>query len=161
MLRALDLGVYRLMRTRAHSPGLERVVAGLSRLGEQGALWITLALGAAAVDAERRPAYLRAARGVALAAGANYAVKLLVRRRRPAVDELPALTATLSSLSYPSAHATTSFTGARLLSESLPAAPLYATAVAMGLSRPYLGLHYPSDVLGGAALGTAIAALAR
>ena len=44
-------------------------------------------------------------------------------------------------------------------SAALPAAPLYATAVALSLSRLYLGLHYPSDVLAGAALGTAVAEL--
>ena len=48
--------------------------------------------------------------------------------------------------------------GARALSAAgLPAAPLYAVAVAMALSRPYLGVHYPSDILAGAALGDAVA----
>ena len=38
----------------------------------------------------------------------------------------------------------------------LPALPLYAAAGAMALTRPYLGVHYPSDVLAGAALGAAL-----
>ena len=36
--------------------------------------------------------------------------------------------------------------------------PLYALAGAVCLTRPYLGMHYPSDVLAGAALGIAIGA---
>jgi membrane-associated phospholipid phosphatase len=86
-------------------------------------------------------------------------VKFTVRRRRPELPGLPPLTPTVSELSYPSAHASTSFAAARTLSRSLPAAPLYAVAAAMALSRPYLGVHYPSDMLAGAALGSAVAEL--
>ncbi len=42
------------------------------------------------------------------------------------------------------------------MSEALHPAPLYAVAVAICLSRPYLGIHYPSDVMAGAALGSVI-----
>ena len=52
----------------------------------------------------------------------------------------------MSPRSYPSAHATTSFAAAAAL--PLPAAPLYALAAAMALSRVYLGVHYPSDTRG-------------
>jgi undecaprenyl-diphosphatase len=93
--------------------------------------------------------------------GASYAVnqalKFLIRRRRPELPDLPPLTPTVSRLSFPSAHATTSFAGARAFSALVPAAPLYAAASAFAVSRPYLGVHYPSDVLAGAVLGTSIA----
>jgi membrane-associated phospholipid phosphatase len=46
-----------------------------------------------------------------------------------------------------------------VLCEALPCAPLYALAVAMGVSRPYVGVHYPSDVVAGAVLGDAVAKL--
>jgi membrane-associated phospholipid phosphatase len=86
---------------------------------------------------------------------ANTAVKQLVRRPRPLLGpELPPLAATVSGLSYPSAHAATSFAAAGAL--PLPSVPLYAAAGAMALTRPYLGVHYPSDVLAGAALGVAL-----
>ena len=45
------------------------------------------------------------------------------------------------------------------LGRRCPSAPLHAVAVAMALSRPYLGVHYPSDVVAGAFLGDAVARL--
>jgi membrane-associated phospholipid phosphatase len=86
----------------------------------------------------------------------NYPIKLIVGRPRPELEGLPPLVHTISSRSYPSAHATTSFAGAGALSRVLPAAPLYALAAAMAFTRPYVGVHYPSDVVAGAALGTAL-----
>ncbi len=98
-----------------------------------------------------------------IAYGLNYAVKLTVKRRRPEFEDLPPLTTVVSDLSFPSAHATTSFAAAAAYSRALPfAAPLfYGAATMFALSRPYLGVHYPSDVLAGAALGTVTGRLLR
>jgi membrane-associated phospholipid phosphatase len=147
-----------LLRTRGHTPGAEQAVVRFSRLGEHGMLWYALALAGAALDPARRPAYLRAAGVTGAAFVANQMLKLAVRRRRPQLEGLPALVHTMSGRSYPSAHATTSFAAAATL--PLPAAPLYAAAAAMALSRVYLGVHYPSDTAAGAALGSAVAVLA-
>ena len=67
----------------------------------------------------------------------------------------------MSDLSYPSAHAATSAAGARRLSETLPAAPLWLLAAALAGSRLYLRVHHPTDTLAGAALGVAVAELTR
>lgn len=134
-------------------------MAVYSRFGEHGACWLLLGGTGATLDA--RPSYrqrwLRGVKIVAASYGLNFLVKLALRRRRPELKGLPPLTATVSRLSFPSAHCTTSFAAARAFSGLAPAGPLYAAAVAFALSRPYLGVHYPSDVLAGALLGTAIA----
>ena len=92
-----------------------------------------------------------------LAIGLNFAVKLIVRRRRPVLDGLPPLGGAPSSLSFPSAHATASFACATAMTRIDPAAAvLFALAVLIAAGRPYLGMHYPSDVLGGALLGAGL-----
>ena len=149
----------RLLRTRGHAPAIERWVSRVSALGEHGLLWQALAGAGALLDRRRRPLYLRTMRTVLAAYAANQAVKLVVDRPRPRLEGLPPLAATLSDRSYPSAHAATSFAAARTMSRELPAAPLYALALGMALSRPYLGVHYPSDTAAGAALGEAVARL--
>jgi membrane-associated phospholipid phosphatase len=141
----VDRALLRLLRTRGHPPALERAAQLYARAGENGVLWFAIAL----VARDRR-----AVRVVLGALLANTAVKQVVRRPRPALPDLPPLAATVSSLSYPSAHAATSFAAAGAL--SLPSVPLYAAAGAMALTRPYLGVHYPSDVVAGAALGVAL-----
>jgi undecaprenyl-diphosphatase len=159
LLAALDLRLLRLLRTRGHTPAVEAAVLRLAQAGENGLLWYVIAVGGAALDRRgRRGAYLRAVKIVLATLVANTVVKQAVRRARPVLEkELPALTPVLSGRSYPSAHSSTSFAGARALSAAgLPARPLYLVAVAMALSRPYLGVHYPSDIVAGAVLGDAV-----
>lgn len=129
----------------------------LSKAGEHGLLWYGLAAAGAVLDPSRRPAYRRAATATLGSYVLNQGVKLVVRRRRPEIEGLPPLIPTALKLSYPSAHSAMSFAAARSLSRVWPAPPLYALASVMAVSRPYLGVHYPSDVAAGALLGTAVA----
>ncbi|MFZ1927157.1 MAG: phosphatase PAP2 family protein [Solirubrobacteraceae bacterium] len=156
---SLDERLLLLARTWGHTPAAERKVARFSLLGEHAGVW--LVLGAAESlrsSGERRSRWARATGAVAGTYAANTALKLIVRRVRPELPGLPALTSTPTRFSFPSAHSSTSFAGALAYSRvGFPATPLYALAVGLALSRLYLGVHYPSDVLAGALLGLAIA----
>jgi len=125
-------------------------VRAFSHLGEHGAVWL--------VGGLRGGRWRRAALTVVAAYVVNQLVKLAVPRARPRLEGLPALIRTGSDRSFPSAHATTSFAGARAYSRlGAPAAPLYALACALAASRVWLGVHHPSDVLAGAVLGSVVA----
>lgn len=162
-LRRIDLAGLRLARTAGHTPRAERAVRLYSRAGEHAVGWLLLGvLGAArARDAGRRRAWRRATATIAASYLVNQAIKLAVRRRRPRLVGLPPLIATRTQLSFPSAHATSSTAAALAFDGLLPRAPLRLAATAMALSRVYLGVHFPSDVLAGVALGTTIGQAAR
>jgi undecaprenyl-diphosphatase len=120
---------------------------------------LVFVLAALAVDLVRRRPPLFALT-VALAFGlsslCSSTLKVVVDRQRPGgetVIDLP------SSASFPSGHATTAFAAAVALSMLVPRMAWWALPLAalISYSRVYLGVHYWSDVLAGAALGTAVA----
>lgn len=158
-LRRLDAELLRAFRTRGHAPRVERAIAGYSRLGEHSRIWFGVAATGALGRGDGRAVYLRALRTLVAAEVVAAALKRVVRRTRPRLDRLPALATVPSDLSYPSAHAATSFAAARVLAGVLPATPLYCAAIVMAGTRPYLGVHYPSDAVAGVFLGVALAEL--
>jgi undecaprenyl-diphosphatase len=154
-MRDLDLKILRLMRTRGHTPALERAAKVLGKAGNNGAGWFVAGAALAATDAPRRRAWATAAALGPAAIGLNYGVKLVARRPRPVLPGLPPLGGAPSSLSFPSAHSTSSFAVATAMTRiDRRAAVAFVPAVAVAAGRPYLGMHYPSDVAVGVVLGT-------
>jgi membrane-associated phospholipid phosphatase len=158
---ALDLAVYRRVRSLGHGPERVRWVRRYSRLGEYGAVWLAIGLLGAAGDAQRRGRWVRATACVVAAYMLSTSIKLAIARQRPVVEDLPHLMATPTGLSFPSSHSTSSFAAAQAFGRLLPRGPLLGAAGAMAFSRLYLGVHYPSDVAAGAALGTVVGSLGR
>lgn len=158
----LDERLLRVARTVGHTPEAERAVARFSLLGEHGAVWIAFGVaGSVFAPRARRGAWRRATATVAGTYALNTALKFAFKRARPEPPGLPPLARTPTPLSFPSAHSSTSFAAALSYSRlGAPAAPLYGLAGTLAVSRLYLGLHYPSDVLAGALLGSAVAACA-
>jgi undecaprenyl-diphosphatase len=155
--RACDERLLRIARTWGHDPRAERAVAAFSRLGEHAAVWLALGAAGSLLDRRRRRAWRRATAGVATTYVLNTAIKLVVRRPRPRLAGLPPLTETPTELSFPSAHTSTAVAATLLYSRlGVPAFPMLELGAALAYSRIYLGVHYPSDLLGGAALGAAL-----
>jgi membrane-associated phospholipid phosphatase len=154
---ASEIALYRRIRGLARGPAVAWV-RRYSLLGEHGGIWLAGGATAALLDRPRRRRWTRATATVAASYGVSTAIKLVVRRRRPDLPDLPPLMPTRTTLSFPSSHAVTSFAAVRAFG---PRAPIVAAAVPMALSRLYLGVHYPSDVAAGAALGTLIGSFGR
>jgi membrane-associated phospholipid phosphatase len=157
VFKALDSRLLYAMRTRFHGPAAETVAKALGRVGEYGAIWLLIGIVLAFVNPGNGEDWVISGILGPVAIGLNFVVKLLVRRPRPVLEGLPPLGGAPSSLSFPSAHATASFACATAMTRIAPeAAVLFLLATAIAACRPYLGMHYPSDVLGGIVLGTAL-----
>lgn len=146
---------------KIHGPLLDKLMAGITFLGDKGWFWLLLAVVFLCIK-KTRP--LGAAMVISIAAGAlvgNLILKPLVARQRPCwLDQSVALlVASPRDFSFPSGHTLVSFEGAVsiLLYRRKWGWWALALAVLIAFSRLYLFVHFPTDVLAGAALGTAVA----
>jgi len=117
------------------------------------------------LNASRAGVGIAAGEGIAI--GLNLIIKNIVQRKRPyyELNDVRTPTEGSSGYSFPSGHATLSFALATGLSLYYPKwyviAPTFAYAAIVSLSRPYLGVHYPTDIIAGAVLGAGSAFLGR
>ena len=148
-------------RTLPHSPTADRLAVGLSLFGDHARGWFALGVAGAMCDRRRAPRWLVAAVTGIVAEKASRQIKKVVRRSRPDLEGLPALAEVTSRYSFPSSHTATATAAVYSFDGLLPRPLLAGWALLTAASRPYLGVHYPSDVGFGVVLGCAMGKMAR
>jgi undecaprenyl-diphosphatase len=155
--QAIDDAVNAAFEPLRGNPQADRVATILSNLADYGLVWVALA----ALKARRHgPNRRRAVVGLAAAGFSsllvNRAVKQAVARERPD-DHLDAAVRAPSSSSFPSGHTLAAFCTAFVLADSdAQTAVNVGFAAAVAASRVHLRAHHPTDVIGGAAIGSVL-----
>lgn len=157
-----ELAILDAMQTW-HTPWLDPIVAAFTSTSNLGELWLALGLALLCIRRTRKAGVAVLAAVVIGAVATNLAIKPLFMRPRPC-DVNPLATMIIprpDGSSFPSGHTTAAFSAAAALWFSRnPKAPagliagVTVAAVLMGLSRMYCYVHYPTDVLAGAIVGT-------
>jgi undecaprenyl-diphosphatase len=155
LLQRLDEELMRRAPSR-RSHHLDWALIAVTRAASYSRLWLIVAAALATQGRQGRAAALRGAGAIAIASAVtNGPAKLLVRRRRPLIGGRPALIRMPRTTSFPSGHSASAFAFATAASLELPrlAPALVPLAGAVAYSRVHTGVHYPSDVAVGAAIG--------
>ena len=160
-VRDLDRALFRTLFGLKWAP-LTAVMRAFTVAGTAGALWGLLAAGAFLLTGFEPSHLLIPWAAVAASWTVAEGAKYLFDRARPFIwdTEIAPLIRTPSSSSFPSGHSATAAAGALTLSALYPpfAPALVLAGVLVVLSRVYLGVHFPFDVLAGVAIGTLTAA---
>ncbi|MET0456683.1 MAG: phosphatase PAP2 family protein [Mycobacterium sp.] len=152
-----DAVLVAVQTTLAGRPGVLSGARALSHFGEHSAGWVGVAVLGAALQPKRRRVWLTAGVGAFAAHAAAVVIKRVVKRERPHHEAIVVNVSTPSRLSFPSAHATSTTAAAILLGRATGLPLPWVLVPPMALSRLVLGVHYPTDVLTGVAVGAVVA----
>ena len=157
-------GALRTWATTHHAPWADFLMAALSTVGQGGLVWLVIGATAAVRRPRLRPLLWQVCLAILLAhVTVDLALKPLIARSRPfvAIHDARVVVARPPTYSFPSGHAASAMAGAFVTTLMLPRARalLWALAVLIALSRIYVGVHYPFDVLFGAVIGVGVGAL--
>lgn len=157
---AFDAAVLRFVQESVRAPALTAVMRFFSTIGDMGLFWIVLGLVLVCIRRTRRGgADMLCALAVEFAL-CDLVIKPLAARTRPylALEWLELLVHEEASFSFPSGHSASSFACAAALTCAFGkrGALAFIPAALIALSRIYVGVHYPSDVIIGAALGSLV-----
>ena len=162
LVLALDEAILLGMR-RWRPKAMTLAMKTFTRLGD-ALSWVFAALVLIAAGGEAARTGLRLGIAAALAALVSQALKRMWRRARPTagIVGFTALVENPDAFSFPSGHAAAAFAVALAMAGLVPGGPAFvALAFAVGLSRVYLGAHYPLDVAVGACIGLLCGGAAR
>ena len=160
-LSELDGGILLWIQDYLRNPVLTPILKVITTLGNGGAIWILLTLLLLMLPKTRKVGYMMMAALLGTLLINNILLKNLVARTRPyeVIEGLTYLVRRPSEYSFPSGHAGSSFAAACVMLRKLPkryVIPEFVLAVLIELSRLYVGVHYPSDVLFGVISGILI-----
>lgn len=138
---------------------LDPIVSIYTKLGDAGLLWIIMSIVFLLNKRTRRAGALALLAMVLGLLVTNITIKPLVERARPWLDwPIVPLVTEKDPNSFPSGHTCAAFAAGMIWMRALPwrwgRIAAVAAAVLMGLSRLYVGVHYPTDVLAGAVIGS-------
>ena len=162
-IQSADESILAFLRDNVCNKILDYIMLFFTYLGEEGIIWIIFALIMLVLPKYRKYGVKMAIALVVMLFVNNIFLKPLVARPRPFVNDESILEHMIitgpTSFSFPSGHTASSFAGALVLAHANKKAAFWAypLAILIAFSRAYLQVHYPSDILAGAVLGTVYA----
>jgi len=160
-LTEIEIGLIGRLQAVAVRRPIPAAANALSTFGEHAAGWLVIAGAGFLVDTRRRSTWASLGAAAFAAHASAVVIKRIVRRQRPHDDSIQVLDSTPSRLSFPSAHAASSTAAAVTLAPVIGWGPAGVLPVLMCTGRVLLGVHYPTDVVAGAAVGLVIGQIAR